>query len=391
MDTLDLYLYDYIGTWDDEVSSKRVVQELMAHAQAEKIRVFVNSAGGDVYEGLAIHNALARHGAEIEVLVEGVAASIASCIVQAGDVRVIAPTAAMMIHEPKGGTWGDVDDAETLARQLITARQTLAQLYAERSGQGTLEDWLAAMKLETWYDAQEAVAAGLCDTVALGPALTPVVVARRPRAAADRPTARFGLTLPPRRAMLVNTIDRDVRSASPTTMTLAERIKNALGLKAEATDEEVVAAAEAAAAEAPETTETVETTETGTIKAPTAPAPQAVVDGEEAPAWAKSLLASNSTLQARLDARDAADRTALVAAAVADFRIQASETADWERRLKADFAAESKALAGLPVRGKNPSASAPRAPGSSEPGAGGKPATRAEIRAAAVERARRDA
>lgn len=79
---------DEIG--DFGVSAKEFLAELGELKDADRITVRINSPGGSVFDGIAIHNALKRHPAHVSVLVEGIAASIASVIVCAGD-EVIMP------------------------------------------------------------------------------------------------------------------------------------------------------------------------------------------------------------------------------------------------------------------------------------------------------------
>lgn len=389
MDTLDLYVYSWIGEWEDEVSSADVVALLASHAQADRVRVFMNSGGGNVYEGLAIYNALARHPARVEVLVEGVAASIASCILQAGDLRQIAPTANVMIHDPSGGQWGTAKELLTTAQQLETAAATMADLYAERSGQGDPASWRAAMEATTWYTAAEAVAAGLCDEVTAQPVIAspPNPFARlaqtaAPAASADRPPVqtRLALRTPQTRGSVPVTASLRPTQTPPPMASYLDKLKTKLGLKAEATEEEIEQALDTLddKAEPAKEPETEPATPEPTTEAPTASA-------DEAPAWAKTLVEQNRQIAARLDARDAADRERLVDEAVADMRIQASERDAWLRRLGNDFDAESKVLAALRSGGASPSASGVRPPSSDAPGAGDetRPKTRAEIRAQA--------
>lgn len=394
MDTLDLYIYSWIGTWDDEVSYQDVVALLAAHEQADRVRVFVNSGGGDVYEGLAIHNALARHGAQVEVLVEGVAASIASCIVQAGDVRRIAPTGQMMVHEPAGGAFGMIDDLEAAIRQLDTARTSMAELYAGRSGKGDADAWRAVMRETTWYTAAEAVAAGLCDEVSVQPTmatpLNPFAGIHPAPTAGHSPQVGYALRTPQRRGLVP--VTASLTTPHPTPMSsIIDKIKASLGLSATATDEEVEQAAKEAkeaidkakAEVAPEPNPAIETDPNPSVKE-AGPHPTASVDEPE---WARTLREQNERIQARLDADETATRARLITAAVADLRILASETDDWQRRLTADFAAESAALAAIPKGRRSPSASAVRPPSKEATGGDETPQTRAGIRAAAKAKA----
>ena len=81
--TLEITIYDLIGhVWDDSgVTAKEISKILADHKDAARIVVYINSAGGDVFEGITIYNQLARHKARVEVNVDGMALSIASLVV----------------------------------------------------------------------------------------------------------------------------------------------------------------------------------------------------------------------------------------------------------------------------------------------------------------------
>lgn len=137
-----------------------VFAEELAAIDAPEITVRINSLGGFVYDGIAIYNAIADHPAHITTVVDSVAASIASIIALAGDHRVMNRGAEMMIHDAWGIVIGPATDMRAAADSLDRQNRKLAGIYHDRAG-GTVDAWLAAMSVETWYDADEAVAAGL--------------------------------------------------------------------------------------------------------------------------------------------------------------------------------------------------------------------------------------
>ncbi|QQB47605.1 Clp protease ClpP [Corynebacterium glucuronolyticum] len=99
------------------------------------------------------------------VIVESLAASAASFIAVGGaDEVLMRPSAEMMIHRAMTYMDGNADDARKTLEDLERQDKKLANIYAEKAG-GTVEDWLTAMSAETWYAADEAVAAGLADGV----------------------------------------------------------------------------------------------------------------------------------------------------------------------------------------------------------------------------------
>lgn len=157
-----LYIFDEINSmWG--IGAQEVVDQLKT-IDASQIDVHINSPGGNVFDGIAIMNALRNHKANITVKVDGLAASIASVIAMAGDSIVMSLGSQMMVHNPSGIAMGDAKTMRELADTLDKSRASIASIYADRAG-GTIDAWGTAMDAETWYTAQEAVDAGLADKV----------------------------------------------------------------------------------------------------------------------------------------------------------------------------------------------------------------------------------
>lgn len=161
-DTAEIFVYDAIGGWFG-VKASEFVKDL-SEITASKIIVRVNSPGGDVYDGVAIMNALKRHPATITVTVDGLAASAASFLIQAADDIQMGKGSELMIHDASTFMWGDAAFARETADFLDRISNTIAAVYADRAG-GTAQEWRDRMISETWYTAEEAVAAGLADSV----------------------------------------------------------------------------------------------------------------------------------------------------------------------------------------------------------------------------------
>ncbi len=159
--TADVYLYDEIGYFGTTAAT--FVNELK-DLDVDTITLRINSPGGEVFDGIAIHNALMRHPATVNVVVDGIAASAASFIAMAGESVEMAFGSRMMIHDAQGLAIGPADTFREMADQLDTESDNIAAFYARRAG-GTAADWRAKMKATTWYTADEAVAAGLADQV----------------------------------------------------------------------------------------------------------------------------------------------------------------------------------------------------------------------------------
>ncbi|EFM8099879.1 Clp protease ClpP, partial [Escherichia coli] len=120
--------------------------------------------GGEVFEGIAIFNALRNHGAGITVYVDGVAASMASLIAMAGDTVIMPENAFMMIHKPWGISGGDAEKMRTYADRLDKLESVMVPVYAQKTGKTT--DEIAAMLAdETWMSGAECLAHGFADQV----------------------------------------------------------------------------------------------------------------------------------------------------------------------------------------------------------------------------------
>lgn len=158
-DEAEVYIYDEIGSWG--ITAKQFVDELQA-VKAKTINLRVNSPGGDVFDAVAIYNALKHHPAAVHAVVDGIAASSASFITQAGDTVLMATGATMMIHEPSGMVMGDAGDMAKMAETLEKMGDTIASFYVGRAG-GTEAEWRERMRAESWYRAQEAVDIKLAD------------------------------------------------------------------------------------------------------------------------------------------------------------------------------------------------------------------------------------
>lgn len=161
-----IYIYDEIGFWGTEAST--FVKELN-DIDSKELELHLNSPGGEIFDGLAIYNALKQHKAKVTVYVDGLAASAASFIAQAGDEVVMARNAQLMIHDGIAFAYGNEQDMLDTAKVLSSLSNNIADIYAyaakNRGFDTTLDDFRALMREEVWYNGSEAVTAGLADTV----------------------------------------------------------------------------------------------------------------------------------------------------------------------------------------------------------------------------------
>jgi ATP-dependent Clp endopeptidase proteolytic subunit ClpP len=132
----------------------------------DELRVTINSDGGDVYQGFAIYNALKMHPAKKTVTVMGLAASMASVVAMAGDVRRMPKNAALMIHNPVGGIQGDADEIISFGEAVGDMRDNIAQVYTDASdGKLSKASALKLMDKQTWIGADQALKLGLATEV----------------------------------------------------------------------------------------------------------------------------------------------------------------------------------------------------------------------------------
>lgn len=159
-DEAEVMLYDEIGGWLGATADEFIAD--LRGISSPNLRVRINSPGGSVFEGIAIANAIRSHPANVVIQVDSVAASIASVIAMAGDRVEMAPNAMIMIHEASGVCLGNSGDMEEMAQLLALISDNIADAYAAKAG-GTRDQWREAMRAETWYLPEDAVAAGLAD------------------------------------------------------------------------------------------------------------------------------------------------------------------------------------------------------------------------------------
>ena len=160
--TAEVLIYDEIGYWGTTASE--FVRQISA-LDVDAIALRLNSPGGEVYDAIAILNALRNHPATVHVSIDGIAASAASFIAMAGDTVTMQRNAEMMVHDASALAFGGPQDMAEVAARLEQVSDNIASMYAERAG-GTAGEWRDVMRAETWFSADEAVAAGLADSVA---------------------------------------------------------------------------------------------------------------------------------------------------------------------------------------------------------------------------------
>lgn len=242
----ELLLYGIIGDWWDGLDAMTIVREVEALSDGP-IPVRIHSEGGYITEGLAIYNALANSDRRVEVTIDGIALSMASVVAMAGDVVRIPANAYVMIHRPNSPSMGEADDHRRTADVLDQFEDTLANIYATKTGLDK-ETLKAMMAAETWLNGEQAVELGFADEL-----IEPIQAAACADLTAFAGAPMGALNLYHRPASGQTPAATAAANTNPkgTVMTLAQRAK-AVGLSRHAgeTDEQLearVAAAEAKA------------------------------------------------------------------------------------------------------------------------------------------------
>ena len=172
-DVADLYLYNVIDDFAYEGyadSAESILKDINSLGNIKTLNVFINSPGGSVFEGISIKNMLERQklkGCFINVVIDGLAASIASVIAMAGDKITMPENALMMIHRASCGCMGNADDFAKQIEVLNKIDLVLTNTYVTRSNGLLTEEDVTNMfnSGDTWLTAQEAKDFGLCDEI----------------------------------------------------------------------------------------------------------------------------------------------------------------------------------------------------------------------------------
>lgn len=162
----EIMIYDDIGSGVfGGISSKDVAESIAKIPNTESINVRINSAGGDVFEGIAIYNALKRSSSYVMVNVDGMALSVASVIAMAGNEVSMADNAMMMVHNPWTVVAGDAAELRQMADTLEKTKSQIIKTYQYKTqlDTGAVSD---LMDSETWMTSDEAVNAGFADYAA---------------------------------------------------------------------------------------------------------------------------------------------------------------------------------------------------------------------------------
>lgn len=148
------------------ITPEGFMDDLAQVKNKSKITIKINSCGGDLYTGIAIHNALKGLKGHKTVIVEGIAASAASVIACAGDDVQVYPGSIIMIHGVAGLFYDymTLDDLKKQVKSFDAAEQAIAEIYHAKTGVDT-EKLRSKMKAETWMIGQQAIDEGFANTL----------------------------------------------------------------------------------------------------------------------------------------------------------------------------------------------------------------------------------
>jgi ATP-dependent Clp protease protease subunit len=156
------------GEVEDHMASVIVAQLLFLESEnpTKDISMYINSPGGVVTAGMAIHDTMQYIRPRVSTVCIGQAASMGSFLLAAGEpgMRIALPNSRIMVHQPSGGARGMASDIEIQAREILRMRTRLNAMYVKYTGK-SLDEIEKAMDRDTFLEADEALAFGLVDKV----------------------------------------------------------------------------------------------------------------------------------------------------------------------------------------------------------------------------------
>lgn len=162
---VEILIYDQIGTdffSNDGITAKEFNEQLAKIPQDKQIKVSINSPGGNVWDGMAIYNALNRRKKNVVCAVDGVCASIATVIAVAGRELQVPKNAMLMIHRTWGLCQGNANEMQKMSESLEKHDKMIADIFRQKTGRSETEI-MQKMTEETWFSGEDAINFGLAD------------------------------------------------------------------------------------------------------------------------------------------------------------------------------------------------------------------------------------
>jgi ATP-dependent Clp protease protease subunit len=159
----------FLGSPIDDTIANLIVAQLL-HLESEDpdkdISIYINCPGGSIYSGLAIYDTMQFIRPDIQTICVGIAMSMGSLLLTGGTKgkRFALPNSRLLIHQPTAGFEGQATDIEIHAREVLSIRERIDQIYSEHTGQSR-EQVRADMERDRFFKPQDALEYGLIDRV----------------------------------------------------------------------------------------------------------------------------------------------------------------------------------------------------------------------------------
>ena len=159
----------FLGDEVNSATANIVVAQLLHLAfedPKKDIKLYINSPGGSVYDGLAIIDTMNYIEPDVQTIGIGLQASMGAMLLSAGakGKRYVLPNSRIMIHQPSSGTQGKITDQEIALKEGIYLKQKLAEMLAKNTGKD-IKQVIKDMDRDNWMSAKEAKTYGLIDEV----------------------------------------------------------------------------------------------------------------------------------------------------------------------------------------------------------------------------------
>ncbi len=159
----------FLGEQVDSHTANLVVAQLLYLANEDPkrdIKLYINSPGGSVYDGLAIIDTMNYIKPDVQTIGIGLQASMGAMLLSCGvkGKRFVLPNARIMIHQPSSGTEGKITDQEIALKEGIYLKKKLAEIFAENTGKD-LKQVEKDMDRDNWMSAEEALEYGIIDEI----------------------------------------------------------------------------------------------------------------------------------------------------------------------------------------------------------------------------------
>ena len=159
----------FLGEQVNAQTANLVVAQLLFLANEDPkrdIKLYINSPGGSVYDGLAIIDTMNYIEPDVQTIGIGLQASMGAMLLACGakGKRYLLPNSRVMIHQPSSGTEGKITDQEIALKEGIEIKKRLSEIFAERTGKSA-KQVEKDMDRDNWMSAAEAKAYGIVDEV----------------------------------------------------------------------------------------------------------------------------------------------------------------------------------------------------------------------------------